>query len=908
MRNLLWKFAALLGVTGIGFLVVLQALDSLQVEPNVGPPAAHAGQQPDSEPAPNTAPTPVVPPLETQEMVALGNDPFPPDPAPPRKAPPAPAETENPFAQAPEPSQSARTAQNRVSPADFPLEFPARANADQLPPAEPDPSDLPELPVLIPASNQTEAPDLEAFSQGQVPTGNPFPAPQAQSPPAESQPTPADDPFADPPRPEKKPSATESKSVPFDPYEPLPPGEERKNDEAANAPAFPSLPAPDANTASEEPTDPLDLNPPSAGPSFGPALDPAPNPGRASVQVSEEPKGEEFPLFPPAIEAPSAQTQPTQTAEQTPSLALPPDVEPASEVKAFPNLTLPPENDSHAEAAPAFPEPPVDPLDQLNFPESAPAKNEQPNTLPPEQPLAFPEFPSNEQKPAALPQIQPRPLKSEPPASPFPEPNLTESPAINNEVPPAAPGMEGVGVLESTTPSGPQQPELKIEKMAPPKAALGQPMIYHIIVKNVGESAAHEVIVEDQVPKGTQLTGTIPRGEMAESRLVWRLGVLQPGEEKKIAVRVIPTQEGQIGSVAKVSFVAEVTSRTVVAAVKLDLEFTGPTSAIVGDPVTYHFKLANTGTGDAAKVFLRNILPEGLNHPDGNDLEYEVGTLKAGEVKEIDLTVNAIKAGEFTNKAVLSTPGGAQKEAETKVKIIGDRLTITRTGPKRRYVGRTASFSNTVANQSDVKVAPVRVVEVIPAGMDFVEASANGQFDPQKRTVTWAIAELGPRQNQLLTLDLMAKTEGPQASEVIAYDPNGTRAVVQSETTVEGYAALRLDVREYAEPLDVGEQLGMRVIASNRGTQASTQVTVKMTIPDEMEFLSAKGPVDYQREGSTLTFSPVASLAAGQELEFELVLKSAKPGDARVKLEIGSDQMAKPLSREEAIRILATRP
>jgi uncharacterized repeat protein (TIGR01451 family) len=247
---------------------------------------------------------------------------------------------------------------------------------------------------------------------------------------------------------------------------------------------------------------------------------------------------------------------------------------------------------------------------------------------------------------------------------------------------------------------------------------------------------------------------------------------------------------------------------------KLDLEFTGPASAVVGDPVTYHFKLANIGSGDASKVYLRNILPEGLNHPGGSDLEYEVGTLKAGEVKEIDLTVNATKAGEFTNKAVISATGGLQKEAVTKVKIIGDRITITRTGPKRRYVGRTASFSNTIANQSDAKVAPVHVVEVIPAGMDFVEASQGGKFDPQKRTVTWAIAELGPSENQLLKLELLAREEGPQASEVTAYDPNGTRAAVKSETTVEGYTALRLDVREYAEPVDVGDQVGLRVVAT----------------------------------------------------------------------------------------------
>ena len=188
-------------------------------------------------------------------------------------------------------------------------------------------------------------------------------------------------------------------------------------------------------------------------------------------------------------------------------------------------------------------------------------------------------------------------------------------------------------------------------------------MIYNILVRNVGTSAAREVIVEDQIPKGTRLTGTIPRGEMADSRLIWRLGEIPPGEEKKIAVRLIPTQEGQIGSVAKVSFVAEVAAQTSRRGPQVGPGIHRPRTGGAGRHLTYHFKIANTGSGDASQVFLRNILPNGLTHPDGSDLEYEVGTLKAGESREIDLTVNAAQAGEFVNKAVISAGGGLQKEA-----------------------------------------------------------------------------------------------------------------------------------------------------------------------------------------------------------------------------------------------------
>ena len=108
--------------------------------------------------------------------------------------------------------------------------------------------------------------------------------------------------------------------------------------------------------------------------------------------------------------------------------------------------------------------------------------------------------------------------------------------------------------------------------------------------------------------------------------------------------------------------------------------------------------------------------------------------------------------------------------------------------------------------------------------------------------------------------------------------------------------------------MDVGQEVNLRVVATNRGTRAASRVVVKLQIPQELEFVSAKGPVDFKHEGGTLTFNPVESLQGRTELEFDLVLKSVKAGDARLRLEIASEQTTKPLTREEGIRILANRP
>lgn len=1028
MRNLLWKFVALVGVAGIGFMVVLQVMEGLSDVPDLSSSqAAAASDEPGrtEQPSPEPDPIPSLPPLETKETVALAN-PFPP------MAEQNPADAVQPYedSRVPVPVGDPTFPTPEIG-EPTPLETPS-----QFPPT-PTPAEFPapelgrtELPILVPTTEESAAPSLEAFSDGpSTPESPGFPEVPGPTPATAPEPLPKpslgeNNPFTDP-TPTPSNGEPQTQETAFDPYEPLPestpslaptpapespiepvssqiPAEPTTSESSFNLafpppepmpePASPSFPPGDApeTAATEgqpliapvpetpEKSDPLDNPPPLPAPNKTPAPTtqadpprqetspdpftpkkspssvpplPAPStneaPGRAKVRTPSANQPNQPPLAPPAFPEPPPPTtlprpEPPSVPKPPPAslTPMPPVERPSREVKPLPNITMPlveeretpvsskgpncavPKDPNCAipvvavgEAPPARTSPErasfVDPLDQLTFPDSPPSRSKVPEHTKPEHHLvpAANNVPSvseisrePRQDPRSLPEISPSPLNANPKA-PLTSIPQTVSNASASQENPTAPRT-----LESLPLSGPQQPKLKIEKTAPPKAVLNQPMIYHILVRNIGASAAHQVVVEDQVPEGTTLTGTIPRGEMANNRLVWRLGVLNPGEEKKIAVRVIPTKEGQVGSVAKVSFVAEVAARTVVASPKLNLEMSGPGNAIVGDALTYHFEIENTGSGDASKVFLRNVLPKGLSHPSGDDLEYEVGLLKAGEKKEIDLTLNAAKAGEFSTKALLVGAGGLKTETSAKVKILGDRLTITRTGPKRRYVGRRASYSNTLVNQSERKVQAVRVVESVPAGMEFVKASAGGQFDPNNRTVTWTIAELGPKANQLLQLELLAKAEGPQASQVTAFDPNGSRAVVKSETTVDGYTALRLDVAEYNDPVDVGEQVGLRVVATNRGTRATSNAVVKLTIPEEMEFVSAKGPVDFKRDGQTLTFNPIPSLDARGEMAFDLVLKSAKPGDARLRLEISSDQMAKPLLRDEGIRILAKRP
>ena len=51
---------------------------------------------------------------------------------------------------------------------------------------------------------------------------------------------------------------------------------------------------------------------------------------------------------------------------------------------------------------------------------------------------------------------------------------------------------------------------------------------------------------------------------------------------------------------------------------------------------------------------------------------------------------------------------------------VGKRLSVTRSGPKRRFVGRSATYVNTVTNESSGTVQGAILTELLPMGVEFV--------------------------------------------------------------------------------------------------------------------------------------------------------------------------------------------
>lgn len=504
----------------------------------------------------------------------------------------------------------------------------------------------------------------------------------------------------------------------------------------------------------------------------------------------------------------------------------------------------------------------------------------------------------------------PEPVISEPAALPSiaaePEPVPESTPAA---IEPVAVPTENISMA--------QKPEITIRKIAPSEATIGEAMIYSIEISNLGETNAAKVVVEDVIPDSCDLVGTIPQAEMIEKKLQWRLGRLPAGSEKKILVKVIPKEEGEIGSVATVNFVAEVSTRTAVrqpASPQIKLNVSSPQQAKVGENVLFKFTVANDGPADALNVSLQDIIPVGFEHPAGDDVTYEIGKLPAGQSVDVELELKAVKAGQYINRAVVRSGKEAEVETSASVKVVDDRGLTVRTPPSQpQTVGQKTSHSIRVTNESSRPVSGAAVNVILPKELHFVSASGDGVFDKAGNSIRWQLPIVEPGKTITLTTTVVPKTYGVHSSRVQLIQPEQPMEESDSLIEASGIGALHLTLENVPPQALPGDEFTIDVTVLNRGTGPDSNTQLTVLLPGEIEFVNARGPVrnlppKVQENGNSVSFTSIPEIGERASVDFQITLRARAAGRPKIRAEVRSDQLSEPVGKEEVVAILDTTP
>ena len=494
-------------------------------------------------------------------------------------------------------------------------------------------------------------------------------------------------------------------------------------------------------------------------------------------------------------------------------------------------------------------------------------------------------------------------------ADPFPRAGNVQSPPMGsfpaaNATATATSG--GTGRPGNKSLEGPQSPQLIVQKSAPGQIQVGKPAKFQVSVRNTGAIAASGVEVRDQVPKGTRLLSTAPqaaRGTRGE--LVWTLGTIKPGEEAKVEMELMPTDEGEIGSVATVAFQTDVSARVFATKPELVLTTSAPKQVLIGEKVVIAIEVSNPGSGTATSVVLQEHIPAGLQHPAGSDLEYQIGDLPPGESRKLELNMVASRAGPLTNTMVVRGDGNLKTEDRFNMEVITPLLDVAMAGPKRRYLEREAVYRFSVSNPGTAPAEAVELVAYLPNGLKFVSANNAGHYQEAERTVHWQLEELPVDETGTVELVTMPVEAGQQKIRLRSKAAKGISAENEQDVVIEGIAAIKFEVVDVTDPIEVGGETMYEIRVVNQGSKAATNVRLDVQLPPEMVAVAAEGPTRHAVDSNRVLFDGLSRLAPKADTTYHVRVKGLQPGDLRLKVRLMTDDMHSPVTKEESTRVYA---
>ena len=463
---------------------------------------------------------------------------------------------------------------------------------------------------------------------------------------------------------------------------------------------------------------------------------------------------------------------------------------------------------------------------------------------------------------------------------------------------------QGTGTPGEAQLEGPQSPQLTIQKVAPPQIQVGKTVKFQVKVKNTGAAVAQNVEIRDQVPRGTELRATTPQASRGVGgELVWSLGALRPGEESSVEMEVMPIAQGEIGSVATVTFNAAASAKSIATKPELAIQASAPRQVLLGQQVVLSITITNPGTGVATNVVVEEHVPAGLQHPAGAELQYEVGSLKPNESRKIELRLVATQAGPISN--VLTARGANNLHTEDRVdlEVLAPKLELTLDGPKRRYLEREAVYTVMVSNPGTASAHQVELVAHLPTGLKFVNANNSGSYDQGTQTVHWLLEELPPRESGSVQLTTVPVAAGEQTIRIKGSAEQGLQTESAQSVLVEGIAAILFEVVDVADPIEVNGETTYEIRVVNQGSKAATNVKVVAEVPPGMRPIVADGPTQHAISGNLVSFEGLARLAPKADTTYRIRVQGVKPGDQRIRVQLQTDELKTPVTKEESTRV-----
>lgn len=444
-------------------------------------------------------------------------------------------------------------------------------------------------------------------------------------------------------------------------------------------------------------------------------------------------------------------------------------------------------------------------------------------------------------------------------------------------------------------------PSINVETIGPRAIVLGKEAIYQITIQNQGEEPANDLLVQIAIPDAIKLVTSEPSvGNVTTQtankpgrRIAWSVPHVESRSREQLTLHVVP-QESRPFELAVDWSLRPITSTTSIEIQEPKLEMTigGPNDVQFGETKVYHIVLTNPGTGSAEAVTLS--LGPGTGEIDTK----QIGTLAAGERREIDIELTARESGVMEIRAVAGADGGLKADAAKQVRVRRADLQIQIAAAKLKYAGARANYQIRVTNKGDAVANDVAATAALPQGSKYVAGIEGGTFTNEM--LNWQIGRLEPGMERVFNVQCLLLSAGEQTFTVRVEDDHELSASNSAVTRVEAIADLKLQINDPQGPKSLDEDVVYEIEIVNRGTKAAQQISLVAQFANGIEPTQASHPAEIVP--GQVVFEPIDRLGAGEKLIVKVTARAKQGGNLRFRAELKCTEPDTQLVAEETTR------
>jgi uncharacterized repeat protein (TIGR01451 family) len=228
-------------------------------------------------------------------------------------------------------------------------------------------------------------------------------------------------------------------------------------------------------------------------------------------------------------------------------------------------------------------------------------------------------------------------------------------------------------------------------------------------------------------------------------------------------------------------------------------------------------------------------------------------------------------------------------------------LAISKTGPEQQYIGRPIEYELKITNKSNVSAKNTIVEETVPDGVTSVKATAGAKLAGSK--LIWEFGTLEANASKDVKISYVPTKAGILVNSANATAYCATAVSASLKTTVTGISALLMEVVDVEDPVQIGSYATYVIRVENQGSATATNILVTAMLEDNVRYISSAGATASSKEGQTVRFFPLGSLAPQAKAAWRVVVEAVRPGDVRFKVIMNADQLTRPVEETESTHL-----